>query len=228
MNLQLHSPTTLNNFHISTDYTKYVSHIAECTYTQFRHTPPNQTYSYTALLHQLHQINFTYTTLHIHTHMSILHFPFTGNMTFPTLMNSYCSIDTKHLSDRSDNPPHKHSKSRTACKWHKSPMQSFINILHYFHFRIIVPNVCKCYKDYFPSTPIYSYPSMPPQHLVAKSSTTWGHHDIGLFFGSCWHSGRQQKQNYTVTTTMTIKTSINIWVTEYWSIYGPEVCCCCF
>ena len=55
---------------------------------------------------------------------------------------------------------------------------------------ILAPNVCKCYKDYFHSTSIHSYPSTY-DYIKVLLSRNYFHFLLNLqFFGSDWHSVR--------------------------------------
>ena len=94
----------------------------------------------------------------------ILHFPLIGYMTFSTF-SSFCCLIEKHKKDlchRLDTPLKTQQVNNTrqvtqityAVLYKHSALLS-----HCLHLCIIPQNVCKCYKDYFHSTPIYSYPS---------------------------------------------------------------------
>ena len=85
-------------------------------------------------------------------------------MTFSTFMSPYCLIEnhTKDLCHRSDNPPETEQVNDTRLVTQITYAVLYKHSSHSLHFCITPPNVWKCYKDYFPSTPIYSYPSTFP------------------------------------------------------------------
>ena len=82
-----------------------------------------------------------------------MHFPVTGNITFFNIQQLLPSplSQIRH-------PLHNYTMLLTQITYAVLYKHSAL-LLHYLHLCIIPPNVCKCYKDYFHSRPIYSYPA---------------------------------------------------------------------
>ena len=95
-----------------------------------------------------------------------------GNLTYFALPNkTHLSCKTK----RADNPP-RNTYNGSTGRWSNRQVMHITYTALYKHLallfsnssqlciymtspHILAPNICKCYQDYFQSTPVHSYPS---------------------------------------------------------------------
>ena len=95
----------------------------------------------------------------------------------------------------SDIPPNQPSGTEhyyTQSVWHEEECR--YTKVRCTSSHILAPHVCKCYKDFFHSTPIHSYPStcsLLYDYTKVLLSRYYFHFLLNLqFFGSGWHSVR--------------------------------------